>query len=225
MDSTGNRAISASGFAIPQSQSESQRDGIVFNNELLESATGSFERLAVSGESTSKVGNRFEPSEGNESNGLVGVHEHRSKPAQLSGLNNMSELSSLQEVDSGIVPEQIENQVAYKPRSKAYSLATLAPASSLKGLDNVFNKIELATGLTIDEYVRDRLNESSTKELFNHYTAEQIDSLALSIYNHEEENKATLIGHDTGIGKTRILCGLARYAQQRGMISCPVYRL
>ncbi|WP_146134077.1 DUF6908 domain-containing protein [Chlorogloea sp. CCALA 695] len=217
VDSTGNRAISSSGSAIPQSQSESQRDGIVFNNELLESATGSFERSTVSSKPTSKVGNRFEPSTGNEFDGLVSVHEHRSKPAQLSGLNNMSELSSLQEVDSDIVLEQIENQVAYKPRSKAYSLATLAPASSLKGLDNVFNKIEATTGLTIDEYVRDRLNEPSTEELFNHYAAEQIDSLALSIYNHEEENKATLIGHDTGIGKTRILCGLARYAQQRGM--------
>ncbi len=217
VDSTGNRAISSSGSTIPQSQSESQRNGIVFNNKLLESATGSFERPTVSSESTSKVGNRFEPFEGNEFDGLVSVHEHRSKPAQLSRLNNMSELSSLQEIDSGIVQEQIENQVAYKPRSKAYSLATLAPASSLKGLDNVFNKIEATTGLTIDEYVRDRLNESSQEELFNHYAAEQIDSLALSIYNHEEENKATLIGHDTGIGKTRILCGLARYAQKRGM--------
>jgi hypothetical protein len=217
VDSTGNRAISSSGSAIPQSQSESQRNGIVFNNELLEPATGSFERPTVSSESAAKVGNGFEPAQGNEFNGLVSIHEHRSKPAQFSGLNNMSELSSTREVDSGIVQEQIENQVAYKPRSKAYSLATLAPASSLKGLDNVFNKIEATTGLTIDEYVRDRLNESSQEELFNHYAAEQIDSLALSIYNHEFENKATLIGHDTGIGKTRIICGLARYAQKRGM--------
>ena len=111
-----------------------------------------------------------------------------------------------------------ENQVAYKPRSKAFSLATLAPASSLKGLENAFNKIEAATKMSIDEYVRDRLNETSTEELFSHYAAEQIDSLALSIYNHEEENKATLVGHDTGIGKTRIICGLARSAQERGMI-------
>ena len=217
VDSTGNRAISSSGSAIPQSQSESQRNGIVFDNELLEPATGSFERATVSSESAAKVGNGFEPAPGNEFNGLVSVHEHRSKPAQFSGLSNMSELSSTGEVDSGIVLEQIESQVAYKPRSKAYSLATLAPASSFKGLDNVFNKIEATTGLTIDEYVRDRLNESSTEELFNHYAAEQIDSLALSIYNHEFENKATLIGHDTGIGKTRIICGLARYAQKRGM--------
>jgi hypothetical protein len=129
----------------------------------------------------------------------------------------MRELSSTREVDAGIVQEQIENQVVYKPRSKAYSLATLAPASSLKGLDNVFNKIEAATAMSIDEYVRDRLKEPSQEELFKHYAAEQIDSLALSIYNHEFENKATLIGHDTGIGKTRIICGLARYAQQRGM--------
>ncbi|PIG93604.1 hypothetical protein [Gloeocapsopsis sp. IPPAS B-1203] len=49
------------------------------------------------------------------------------------------------------------------------------------------------------------------------HAAEQIDSLALAIFNHEFKNKATLIGHDTGIGKTRIVCGLARYAQQPGL--------
>ena len=130
----------------------------------------------------------------------------------------MAELSHTPEESLNPILELIENQVAYKPRSKAYSLSSLAPASSLKGLDNAFNKIEAATGMSIDEYVRDRLNESSTEELFNHYAAEQIDSLALSIYNHEFENKATLIGHDTGIGKTRIICGLARYAGQKGLI-------
>ena len=72
--------------------------------------------------------------------------------------------------------------------------------------------------MSVDEYVRTRLNEPSQKTLFDHYAAEQIDSLALSIYNHEFESKATLIGHDTGIGKTRIVCGLARYAQSHGMI-------
>ena len=111
----------------------------------------------------------------------------------------MAELSYTPEESLSPSQEQIENQVAYKPRSKAYSLSTLAPASSLKGLDNVFNKIESTTGLTIDEYVRDRLNESSTEELFNHYAAEQIDSLALSIYNHEFENKATLVESRAGI--------------------------
>lgn len=71
--------------------------------------------------------------------------------------------------------------------------------------------------MSIDEYVLTRLNERSLEELFKHYAAEQIDSLALSIFNHEFENKATLIGHDTGIGKTRVVCGLARYAQQQGL--------
>lgn len=119
--------------------------------------------------------------------------------------------------DAGVVDESIEERVAYRPRSKAVSLSTLAPAASLKGLEKAFNKIEAFTGTSIDEYVRTRLNEPSLESLYSHYAAEQIDSLALSIYNHEEENKATLIGHDTGIGKTRIACGLARYAQQQGM--------
>jgi hypothetical protein len=93
---------------------------------------------------------------------------------------------------------------------------TLIPTAALKGLENAFNKIEATTGMNLDEYVGDRLNETSQQTLFQHYAAEQIDSLALAIYNYEYEQKATLIGHDTGIGKTRIVCGLARYAKITG---------
>ena len=83
----------------------------------------------------------------------------------------MAEMIQESEINDSAVLELIENQVAYKPRSKGFSLSTLAPASSLKGLDNVFNKIEATTGLTLDEYVCDRLNEPSIEELFNHYAA------------------------------------------------------
>jgi len=207
-------------FKRSQPPRESSSNGFLSSNELSGVAGGSIGGLTVSSDSSPNIGDGIELSREHESNRLVGAHEHGSKSTLFSGLNNMDDLSPSfsPNNDLGVVQEQIENQVAYKPRSKAHSLLTLAPASSLKGLDNVFNKIEATTGLTIDEYVRDRLNESSQEELFNHYAAEQIDSLALSIYNHEFENKATLIGHDTGIGKTRIICGLARYAEQRGLI-------
>ncbi len=215
--SSGDRTISSSASSIPQSQSNSQRNGDLFNNELLELATGSFRGPKFPSESLPDLRDRSELSREHESNRLVDVDEHGSEPPLFSGLETMAESNQSLEVNRESIEQDIENQVAYKPRSQAFSLSTLAPASSLKGLENAFNKIEAATGMSVDEYVRNRLNESSQEELFSHYAAEQIDSLALSIYNYEFENKATLIGHDTGIGKTRILCGLARYAQQQGM--------
>ena len=217
-DSPGNQSVPTDVLGRSQSPRESSSNGFVPSDELSGVAGRSTGGATVSSNSSPNIGDRTELFGEYELNRLVSTHEHGSKPTLLSGLSDMAEIIQASVVDSSLIQEQIENQVAYKPRSKAFSLSTLAPASSLKGLDSVFNKIEATTGLTIDEYVRDRLNESSIEELFNHYAAEQIDSLALSIYNHEFEDKATLIGHDTGIGKTRIICGLARYAGQRGLI-------
>jgi hypothetical protein len=218
-DSNADQRVYADISEQSRFKSNSSRDGNILGANLSGIAgvmsTGS---PYVSSSSSSSNGDESFLHKRHEFDRLVDVDEHRRKPTLFSGLEVMAELSHKPEESLSLVQELIENQVAYKPRSKAYSLSSLAPASSLKGLDNAFNKIEAATGMSIDEYVRDRLNESSTEELFNHYAAEQIDSLALSIYNHEFENKATLIGHDTGIGKTRIICGLARYAGQKGLI-------
>jgi C-terminal domain on Strawberry notch homologue/P-loop containing NTP hydrolase pore-1 len=217
-DSPGNQSVSTDVLRRSQPPRDSSSNGFLPSNELSGIAGRSVGGLAVSSDPSPNIGDRTELFGGHEFNRLVDVDERRSKPTLFSGLSDMAEIIQTSVVDQSEEQQQIENQVAYKPRSKAFSLSTLAPASSLKGLDSVFNKIEATTGLTIDEYVRDRLNESSTEELFNHYAAEQIDSLALSIYNHEVDNKATLIGHDTGIGKTRIICGLARYALAKGLI-------
>ncbi|WP_146134135.1 DUF6908 domain-containing protein [Chlorogloea sp. CCALA 695] len=217
-DSTGDQPISTDVLGRSQPPGESPSNGFLPGDELQGVTGRSVGRATVSSNSSPRFGNRTELSNGHESNGLVSVHEHGSKPTLLSGLSNMAEMAQTPSVSLDKAQEEIENQVAYKARSQAFSLSTLAPASSLKGLENTFNKIEATTGMNVDEYVRKSLNEPSIEELFRHYAAEQIDSLALSIYNHEYENKATLIGHDTGIGKTRIICGLARYAQQQGMI-------
>ncbi len=220
LGSNANQRVYADLSEQSGSKSNSPRDGNLPGTNLSGIARGvSTGSPYISSNSSSSNRDEFLLSGRYESDGLVSVHEHGSKPTLLSGLSDMAEVTQTLESSSNLIQKQdIENQVVYKPRSKAFALATLAPASSLKGLENAFNKIEAATEMSIDEYVRDRLNETSQAELFSHYAAEQIDSLALSIYNHEFENKATLVGHDTGIGKTRIICGLARYAQQRGMI-------
>ncbi len=201
-----------------QSPTESSSDGFIPSDELSGVATRKSEGPTVSRQPLSDVRDRNQLSRGHESNRLADVHEYGREPSLFSGLETMVEPGMAIDAKDLATEESIEERVDYQPRSKAFSLHTLAPAASLKGLENAFNKIEAATKMSIDEYVRTRLNEPSLDSLFSHYAAEQIDSLALSIYNHEFEAKATLIGHDTGIGKTRIVCGLARYAQQQGMI-------
>jgi hypothetical protein len=114
--------------------------------------------------------------------------------------------------------DSLNIQVPYVPRSQGFRLETLTPAAAMKQLEIVFDRIEAVTGMTVDEYVRDRLREPDQASMFSHYSAEQIDSLALAIYNYEYDQKGTLIGHDTGIGKTRIDCGLMRYAKNQNLI-------
>ncbi len=220
MGGAGNKPVSTNVSKQSVEAANSEADGFLPSDELSGATAAMLEsRAAVSDNSASRSGDRSELSRGYEFNRLADVDESGREPTLLSGLMAMSESTPTPTIDSAAFPEQdIENQVAYQPRSKASTLSTLAPAASLKGLENAFDKIEAITGMSVDEYVRTKLNEPSLDELFKHYAAEQIDSLALSIYNHEFENKATLIGHDTGIGKTRIICGLARYAQQQGMI-------
>ncbi|MEA5448253.1 strawberry notch C-terminal domain-containing protein [Leptolyngbya sp. CCNP1308] len=114
-------------------------------------------------------------------------------------------------------PQDDAVTLPYRPRSQGYSLGVLAPASAITAYGNVFDRIEATTGLEVDAYVQDRLQEPDLDSLYSHYAAEQIDTLALAIYNHEYKQQATVVGHDTGIGKTRIVAGLCRYAQNQGL--------
>ena len=216
--SAGDQPISATLYEQSQLPAESSSDSFIPGNELSGVAARESDATTVSRQPLSDARDRNQLSRGHESNRLADVYEYGREPALFSGLEIMAEQTLSPEAKPEVVQKRdIEDRVPYKPKSQALSLFTLTPAASLKGLEKVFEKIEATTGMSVDEYVCDRLNEPTQAELFSHYAAEQIDSLALSIYNHEFENKATLIGHDTGIGKTRILCGLARYAQQQGM--------
>lgn len=114
-------------------------------------------------------------------------------------------------------PQDDAVTLPFRPRSQGYSLGVLAPASAITAYGNVFDRIEATTGLGVDAYVQDRLQEPDLDSLYSHYAAEQIDTLALAIYNHEYKQQATVVGHDTGIGKTRIVAGLCRYAQNQGL--------
>ena len=116
----------------------SEADGELLSDEL-SGATAAMpdSRTAVSNNSAFDSRARSELSRRHEFNRLVDVDESGREPALLSGLNTMSEPVPTTLTESEAFPEQdIENQVAYQPRSKASTLSTLARAASLKGLEN-----------------------------------------------------------------------------------------
>jgi hypothetical protein len=68
--------------------------------------------------------------------------------------------------------------------------------------------------------VSDRTKNDPKKLLAQHFLAEQVDSIALAIWNHDRGH-SVIVGHQTGIGKGRIAAGLMKWARLRGMI--PVF--
>lgn len=71
-------------------------------------------------------------------------------------------------------------------------------------------------GNTVD-FVADRLGYKTTTDLCKALAAEQIDAVALAIYNIEAYKQGMIIGDQTGIGKGRQAAAIIRYAVEQGM--------
>ncbi|MBL4898600.1 MAG: strawberry notch family protein, partial [Colwellia sp.] len=105
----------------------------------------------------------------------------------------------------------------YNPGSDAcVVLHTQVPDSMDFETHEAINQIRKAVGGDFDEFVKQRLGYHNQKELCAALAAEQIDAVALAIYNIEARGQGTIIGDQTGIGKGRIAAAMIRYAVQRG---------
>lgn len=98
----------------------------------------------------------------------------------------------------------------YRPASKGKSLMVDTPDSMTYEIHAALQKLVDAVG-DIDVYVKQKLKYSSIDTLQNSLSAEQIDAVALAIYNIEYKNEAIIIGDQTGIGKGRIAAAMIRY--------------
>ena len=78
-------------------------------------------------------------------------------------------------------------------------------------------KIKELVGGSMSNFVRDRLGYNSIKELTDALAPEQIDAVAVAIYNIEAKNQGVIIGDQTGIGKGRQAAAIIRYAIKRGL--------
>lgn len=106
----------------------------------------------------------------------------------------------------------------YTPASSScVVLNTVVPDSMGFETHAALQRIKEAVGGDIDEYVRIKLNYRSKVELCKALSAEQIDAVAMSIYNIEERGVGMIIGDQTGIGKGRIAASIIRYGVEQGI--------
>lgn len=107
-----------------------------------------------------------------------------------------------------------EEKLPYRPHNTAFRLESVAPAAMVEAMDKVLSQIEAQHG-SIDEFVKTELGYDTIAETYQALAAEQMDSVAMAIYQMKQE-QALIIGDQTGVGKGRQMAALIRWAVQRG---------
>ena len=103
----------------------------------------------------------------------------------------------------------------YFPQSSARSLEVEVPDSMDYEIHQATARIAQEVG-DIDEYVRAKLHYPSKEALHKALAAEQIDTVAMAIYNMEAKQQGIIIGDQTGIGKGRQAAAIIRFAHKQG---------
>jgi hypothetical protein len=79
-------------------------------------------------------------------------------------------------------------------------------------------KIKKWIGGNVFAFVKKKLDYKTDAELENALAAEQIDAVALAIYNIEKRKQSLIVGDQTGIGKGRVAAAMIRYAAKQGKL-------
>ena len=95
------------------------------------------------------------------------------------------------------------------------SIETSVPDSMADDITSAMLKLKNAVGGSTVDFVCERL-QWTRKQIEEYLLAEQVDSVALAIYNIEARHQAIIIGDQTGIGKGRMAASLIRYAYVKG---------
>lgn len=114
-----------------------------------------------------------------------------------------------------------ELSVKYKSISKGVKeLGSKVPAQLATDTARSLEKLRDALGGDVSGFVAKRLH-FSREELFESLAAEQIDSVAMAIYNIEMRSQSVVIGDQTGMGKGRQAAAMIRYGMLWGYL--PVF--
>lgn len=145
------------------------------------------------------------------------------------------EVTSTTAINPVLPAEKVEVQNAtmqnntYIPESDSCaSVDTVVPASMKYEMRKAIETIDRRVN-GVDEYVAQKLGYCITgctpdqyrkgmSELCKAFGAEQVDAIAVAIYNIETKGQGCIIGDQTGIGKGRIAAGIIRYAVKQGKL-------
>jgi hypothetical protein len=104
----------------------------------------------------------------------------------------------------------------YIPASDScFTLETQVPDTMSFEMHEALKRVKEEVGGDIDNFVRHRLGYKTKIQLCKALSAEQIDAVALAIYNIEALGQAVIIGDQTGIGKGRVAASIIRYAVEQ----------
>ncbi|MEA5425395.1 strawberry notch C-terminal domain-containing protein [Arcicella lustrica] len=107
--------------------------------------------------------------------------------------------------------------VPYMPLSNSKSLQVDTPDSMGRETVKALKKLKSIIG-DVDDFLCLKLQYSNKESLYRAFAAEQIDAIALAIFNIEYKNQGLIIGDQTGVGKGRVAAGLIRYAMAQGIL-------
>lgn len=132
-----------------------------------------------------------------------------------------------------IVQQEVQNASLQSAPYVAQSaicetLDTVVPASMRYEMKRALEAIDRRVN-GIDEYVAEKLGFMATKCsadeykagmqcLCNAFSAEQVDAIAMAIYNIEQKSQACIIGDGTGVGKGRVAAAIILYGIRNGKI-------
>lgn len=97
------------------------------------------------------------------------------------------------------------------------SLGAMIPAQLVNETNHAMTKLHEALGGDIAGFVANRL-QLSPEELSIALAAEQVDGVALAIYNIEARSQSAIIGDQTGLGKGRQAAAMVRYGLLTGYL-------
>ena len=105
----------------------------------------------------------------------------------------------------------------YIPRSEGcIQLNTVVPDSMDTEIKTALARAEKEIGKPLSEFVRERLDYPTQAALCKALSAEQVDAVALAIWNIENRSQGLIEGDQTGIGKGRVAASMIRYAVKQG---------
>jgi len=133
-----------------------------------------------------------------------------------SGGGSLPDASGSAPSTSGEPEEKFENdyQAPYLPASQLNEPSAMIPRNLLEPVRKALASFEVVAASDVDSFVADKL-QMDMGDVQLAFSAEQVDAIALAIQRCEE-GRGFIEGDQTGLGKGRVLAGLARYAALQG---------